>query len=140
MAHQPPPCRLIIRTDLILTHIGKHHSKNLLILRNAQLTILHRDNVVRTGCIKSRYGLTVFVHANRKLCLIAIAVWLLHPHDLFHHRIDEFRRKASDADQIVPHFFLLITKLLHIVHRLDLAAATARIQRAFRLHTVRRRF
>ena len=127
MAHQPPPCRLIIRTDLILTHIGKHHSKNLLILRNAQLTILYRDNVVRARRVKSCYGLTVFVHANRKLRLIAIAVWLLHPHNLLHHRINEFRCKASDADQIAAHLFLLIAKLLPIVHRLDLAATTARI-------------
>ena len=140
MAHQSLPDRLIIRADAVLTHIGKHRSKDLFILRNAQFTILHRDNAVRARCVKSRHRHPVPVRADRELCLIAVTIRLLHPHNLLHHGINEFRRKSSDTDQIAAHLFLLIAKLLPIVHRLDLAAAAARIQRTFRLHTVRRRF
>ena len=99
----------------------------MLILRNAQLTILHRDNAVRARCVKSRHRHPVPVRADRELCLIAVTIRLLHPHNLLHHGINEFRRKSSDTDQIAAHLFLLIAKLLPIVHRLDLAATTARI-------------
>ena len=90
--------------------------------------------------VKARNRITIFIYADRILCLITIMIRIVHSDNRLHHAFDLFCRKATDALQIAKYFLLLDLKLFVIGNCLQLTAAARLVDRTARLYAKRRRY
>ena len=127
VAHQPASVLLIVRTDMILLHPVTNDRKDRLIHGSAEHTILHRDNAVCARRIEAGDHMAFLIRSDRKLCLIAVSVWLVHTDDRQHDRIHFIRCKSAEAKQIVTHLLLLECKLFSIRKSLNLTTSATSV-------------
>ena len=140
MANQSTVLFLVIRTDTVFFHKCKNTFQDLLIDRHAEGAVCIRDNTVRSPCIEPRNDIALFIRSNRELSFIPIVKWFIHPHNRFHHTIQQIFRHLANTHEIPPHFIHLKLQLTSIFHLLDLASATFPRHRTLRIfNTIFRR-
>ena len=133
MAHEPFVCVLVIRRDATLIHPFLYDIQYLFVLRHPKPAVLNWDDIVASRCIKACHYIAIPVISHRKLCLIAIIIWMLHANNRMHHIIFHMSHTA----QQIPDLILLESQLTFIGQMLDLTAAAAAGVRTWGLHPIR---
>ena len=134
MAHEPFVCVLVIRCDAALIHPFLYDVEYLFVLRHPKPAVLNRDDIVASRCIKACHYIAIPVISHRKLCLVAVAVWIVCANRRLHFTVQLCLGKSTYTHEIVAHLIIFKFKLLFIRERLYLAAATPLVQLALRLN------
>lgn len=107
VSNKPFMRRFIIRCNIMIRHPFFDNNKQLLIDRCLNTAMGRVYNNMRVTGIKSCDYLSVFAQSHRKLCLIAIIIWMLHANNRMHHIIFHMSHTA----QQIPNLILLESQL-----------------------------
>ena len=143
---RPIAAGLAVGADAALLHPGDNRPDDSLILLDSDYASMIVDNCMRASRIESGCYSAVPVCSDRKLRLVPVVPWILHPYDglkdcflTAHGSVGIFsgiQLKPSDPDQVLTDFALLEAKLGRIAQLLDLAASAASCAGASGLHPV----
>lgn len=98
-----------------------------------QLAVRAGDDAVGAPGVETDAGRAVFVHANRKLYLVAVAVYLRGGQNVQHRHL-----QPADAAEGIQHTFLLGAQLSGVVQMPQAAPAAGACHRAVHRDAVRR--